>query len=150
MANLGLDFLNVCFDFFSSYYDQLAAVQNKVPVNEVQIPFKWKDAFDKGSFFGGRISLTIPSFSYEKICILFNVAAYNSQAASEQNFESDEGLQKAMKKLQIIAGIFAHLKETAVLTIQRDPTPDLDPETLGILSGMYRVFHIEMFLLKWL
>ena len=118
-------------------------MQNKVPVNEVQIPFKWKDAFDKGSFFGGRISLTIPSFSYEKICILFNVAAYNSQAASEQNFESDEGLQKAMKKLQIIAGIFAHLKETAVLTIQRDPTPDLDPETLGILSGMYRVFHIS-------
>ena len=134
--------------FFPSYHDQLAAVQNKVPVNEVQIPFKWKDAFDKGSFFGGRISLTIPSFSYEKICVLFNVAAYNSQAASEQNFESDEGLQKAMKKLQIIAGIFAHLKETAVLTIQRDPTPDLDPETLGILSGMYRVFHIEMFLFK--
>ena len=85
-------------------------MQNKVPVNEVQIPFKWKDAFDKGSFFGGRISLTIPSFSYEKICVLFNVAAYNSQAASEQNFESEEGFQKAMKKLQIIAGIFAHLK----------------------------------------
>ena len=75
-----------------------------------------------------------------KICVLFNVAAYNSQAASEQNFESDEGLQKAMKKLQIIAGIFAHLKETAVVTIQRDPTPDLDPETLGILSGMYHLF----------
>ena len=130
--------------FFPSYYDQLAAVQNKVPVNEVQIPFKWKDAFDKGSFFGGRISLTIPSFSYEKICILFNVAAYNSQAASEQNFESDEGLQKAMKKLQIVAGIFAHLKETAVLTIQRDPTPDLDPETLGILSGMLCTFCFQL------
>ena len=45
-----------------------------------------------------------------------------------------------MKKLQIIAGILAHLKETSVVTIQRDPTPDLDPETLGILSGNLSIY----------
>ena len=37
--------------------------------------------------------------------------------------------------MQSAAGIFAHLKETSVGAIQRDPTPDLDPDTLGILAG---------------
>jgi len=132
----------------SNYYDQLVGIQNKVPVNEVQIPFKWKDAFDKGSFFGGRISLTIPSFSYEKVCVLFNVAAYHSIVAAEQSFDSDDGLQKALKKLQLISGIFANLKETAVVAIQRDPTPDLDPETLGILSDLMLAQAQEMIVIK--
>ena len=55
--------------------------------------------------------------------------------AAGENFETDDGLQKALKKLQFAAGIFTHLKDTSVSAIQRDPTPDLDPDTLGILSG---------------
>ena len=46
-------------------------------MNELQIPFKWKDAFDRGSIFGGRISLTVPTLAYEKVCVLFNIGAFN-------------------------------------------------------------------------
>ena len=67
-------------------------------------------------------------YELKKIISLFYIAA-------GQNFESDDGLQKAIKRLQSAAGIFAHLKETSVGAIQRDPTPDLDPDTLGILAG---------------
>jgi hypothetical protein len=53
----------------------------------MQVPFKWKDAFDRGSIFGGRISLTVSSVAYEKVCILFNYAALSTQIAESQVME---------------------------------------------------------------
>ena len=133
----------------SNYYDQLVSIEKKVPVSEVNIAFKWKDAFDKGSIFGGRISLTVPSFAYDKICILFNIAAHSANVAAEQNVESEDGMQKAMKKLQSAAGIFAYLRDNALVAIQRDSlTMDLDSETLGILSELMLAQAQEMVVLK--
>lgn len=42
------------------YYDQLCAMDGKFPLeeNQVRIPFRWKDAFDKGSLFGSKMSLS--------------------------------------------------------------------------------------------
>lgn len=131
-----------------SYYDQLVALETKVPAQEVQIPFKWKDAFDKGSIFGGRISLTVASLSYEKICVLFNIAALQSAVAAAQSFENDEGLKLAAKLFQQAAGIFAHLKSTIMLSIQQDPTPDLNPDTLGALSALMLAQAQETFVQK--
>lgn len=58
--------LIVCF----RYYDQLVAIENKVPITATQNPvsFKWKDAFDKGSLFFSRAAL---SKFYENCGILF-------------------------------------------------------------------------------
>ena len=65
--------------FTSSYLDQIVSLEQKIPSHEVQIPFKWRDAFDRGSIFGGRISLVINSLSYEKVCVLFNCGALASR-----------------------------------------------------------------------
>ncbi|XP_063230755.1 programmed cell death 6-interacting protein [Bacillus rossius redtenbacheri] len=131
-----------------SYFDQLTALETKIPPQEVQIPFKWKDAFDKGSIFGGRISLTLSSLSYEKVCVLFNTAALQSAVAAAQSIESDEGLKLAAKLFQQAAGIFNHLKSTVMIAIQQEPTPDLNPETLGALSSLMLAQAQEIFVQK--
>jgi len=132
----------------SNYLDQITALEAKIPLNEVQIVFKWKDAFDRGGIFGGKISLSLSSIAYERVCVLFNVGAFNSGVAADQNLESTEGLQKATRMLQSAAGIFAHLKDTVVGAIQTDPTPDLEPETLSVVADLMLAQAQEMVTLK--
>ncbi|XP_031784020.1 programmed cell death 6-interacting protein isoform X2 [Nasonia vitripennis] len=126
------------------YYDQICVLESKIPANEVQIPFKWKDAFDR-SIFGGKLSLTISSLAYEKVCVLFNIAALQSSVASTQSLESDEGLKTAAKLFQQSAGIFNYLKGNIMLAIQQEPTPDMSPETLEALSLMMLAQAQEIF-----
>ena len=80
----GPDRTESSLDNLGRYHDQLVCLEQKIPASEIQIPFKWKDAFDRGSIFGGRISLTVSSLAYEKVCILFNYAALSTQVAESQ------------------------------------------------------------------
>lgn len=43
----------------------------------------------------------IASAAYERVCMLFNIAALQSQIGSIQNFDSDEGLKAAVKYFQV-------------------------------------------------
>lgn len=147
-ATKGQERNDASLDALSRYYDQLRAIESKIPASEVQVPFKWKDAFDKGSIFGGRISLTVPSLGYEKICVLFNIGALSTQIAEAQNLDCEEGLQKANKRLQAAAGIFSHLKEGVVGTIEQEPTPDLEQEALTVLSSLCLAQAQEMVVQK--
>lgn len=155
-------------------------MEAKIPVHELQIPFKWKDAFDKGSIFSGRISLSesklnfelinlfqlnfgkiklkktfflcliiaLTSLAYEKECILFNIAALQSAIAAAQSTDSDDGLKLATKLLQQSAGIFAYLKGVTPYAIPQEPTPDLNPDTLQVLSNLMLAQAQEIFVLK--
>jgi programmed cell death 6-interacting protein len=90
----------------------------------------------------------ITSFSYERVCFLFNLSAFQSQVAAVQNQESDEGLKLAAKLLQLSAAIFSYLKANVMGAIQQEPTPDLNPETLGALSSLMLAQAQEIFVLK--
>ncbi|XP_008545524.1 programmed cell death 6-interacting protein [Microplitis demolitor] len=130
-----------------NYYDQLCALEGKIPAHELQIPFKWKDAFDR-TIFGGKLSLTISTLTYEKLCVLFNIAALQSSVAASQSLESDEGLKLAAKLFQQAAGIFNYLKGNVMLAIQQEPTPDMSPDTLGALSALMIAEAQEIFVHK--
>ena len=53
-----------------------------------------------------------------------------------------------MKRLQLASGIFLHLKEIVVGMIRQDPTPDLEPETLAVISDLMLAQAQEMVALK--
>uniref|UniRef100_A0A3P8T8M9 Programmed cell death 6-interacting protein n=1 Tax=Amphiprion percula TaxID=161767 RepID=A0A3P8T8M9_AMPPE len=132
------------------YYDQLCAVEPKFPFSENQLclTFTWKDAFDKGSLFSGSAKLALASLGYEKTCVLFNVAALASQIAAEQNLDNDEGLKAAAKFYQLASGAFGHIKDTVLSALNREPTGDISPETVGALSLIMLAQAQEVFFLK--
>ncbi|XP_052739941.1 programmed cell death 6-interacting protein [Bicyclus anynana] len=123
-------------DVLYSYYDQLASLESKIPPQEVQIPFKWKDAFDKGSLFGGRMSLTISSLAYERMCILFNMAAMQSTIAAQQPLDTEDSLKLAAKLFQQAAGILNYMKGNIMMAVHQETTPDLNPDTLNALAQL--------------
>uniref|UniRef100_A0A3B3TXK8 Programmed cell death 6-interacting protein n=1 Tax=Poecilia latipinna TaxID=48699 RepID=A0A3B3TXK8_9TELE len=112
------------------------------------LTFTWKDAFDKGSLFGGSVKLSLASLGYEKTCVLFNCAALASQIATEQNIDNDECLKAAAKYYQLASGAFSHIKDTVLSALSREPTMDICPETVGTLSTIMLAQAQEVFFLK--
>ncbi|XKL66493.1 hypothetical protein PGB90_009913 [Kerria lacca] len=130
------------------YYDELISLDAKLAGSSLQIPFKWKDAFDKGSLFTGRASLTLTSFKYEIICVLFNIGALQSAVAATQILETDGGLKLAAKLFQLAAGIYKHIKETVNESFLQELTPDLNTEVLSALTYLMLAQAQEIFVLK--
>lgn len=121
------------------YYDQLKIFANKCPINEVPINFKWKDAFDKSSysFLSSSSSLIMQSLAYERVCVLFNLAASYSDVAAtalNEDVHNEHALQLAAKYFQIASGILFALKSEAPAALgQRSTQTDLNPSILDIL-----------------
>ncbi|KHJ42964.1 BRO1-like domain protein [Trichuris suis] len=130
------------------YYDQLVALEGKLPLtpSQIPVPFKWKEAFERSLF--GKASLTICSGSYEKACVLFNIASLQSQVAAAQRFDADDELKLATKLFQQSASIYAYLKDNIMAMVQQEPTADLMPETLQTLSMFMLAQAQEAFFLK--
>lgn len=138
-------------DVLMRYYDQMVAIENKLPLTPTQIPiaFKWKDAFDKGSlFFGKASSLTLSYGTFERAAVLFNVGAMMSQIAAAQPMSTDEEMKAAAKLFQQSAGVFSHLKDTVLSLVQQEPTPDLMPDTLSALCAVMLAQGQEAIYLK--
>lgn len=131
------------------YYDQMTAIESKLPIseNQIRISFKWQDAFDKGGLFG-RSTLALSSSVYERLCVLFNVAAVCSEVAGTQALDTEEGLKTAAKLYQLAAGAFAYIRDNSLTATRNDCTFDLYPETLSVLSAVMLAQAQEIFYMK--
>lgn len=133
-----IDECHTCYADYR-YYDQLTCLESKCPPNELQIPFKWKDSVG-GSFILGSNSLTIPSLAYEKVCVLYNIAAAQSQTAASQVNEgltNDSALRLAAKHFASASGVFQALKHLVPAAVgQQEVTVDLHPD---ILHALYMI-----------
>jgi programmed cell death 6-interacting protein len=137
-------------DLITRYYDQLSAMENKLPIAEGQISIKlhWTDAFAKGGLFGGKKEAAQVSSVYERCCVLFNIGALQSQIAKSQNFDNDDGLKSAAKHFQGAAGAFQLLQEQVFARLQRAPTPDLSAESTTALQQLMLAQAQESFCIK--
>lgn len=88
------------------------------------------------------------SLQYEKVCILFNIAALQSCLAAEQPLDTDDNLKYTIKLLQQCAGIFQYLRGAVPAAIPSEPTPDLNQDALLCLQALMVAQAQEVFIQK--
>ncbi|XP_027205732.2 programmed cell death 6-interacting protein-like protein AliX [Dermatophagoides pteronyssinus] len=136
-------------EIIEKYYDQLVLLHNKLP--QANIPFKWKDAFEKGGIFSSS-SMTVSNLSFEKVCIMFNIGALMSTLGAyycKEGAFNDNSLKQAIKHFQGAAGIFQALKHTTSSSSDgNELTFDLQTEVLNMLQHMMLAQAQEAFFFK--
>uniref|UniRef100_A0A8C0EUK3 BRO1 domain-containing protein n=1 Tax=Bubo bubo TaxID=30461 RepID=A0A8C0EUK3_BUBBB len=103
----------------------LCSIEPKFPFseNQVCVTFTWKDAFDKGSLFGGSTIYQKPSILGGNCCMYYICKRKN-------------------------IGAFQHIKDTVLSALNREPTVDISPDTVGTLSLIMLAQAQEVFFLK--
>lgn len=124
-------------------------MESKLPIseNQIRITFSWYNAFDKSSWLSSD-KAALASASYEKICLLFNIGALQSQIAATQNLNSDDGLKTAAKYFQASCGAFEMIKDKIFSVLHQIPTSDLSLESLTALMAIMLAQAQEAFCLK--
>ncbi|XP_041459788.1 programmed cell death 6-interacting protein-like isoform X1 [Lytechinus variegatus] len=137
-------------DTLAKYYDQLCAIDAKLPImqGQVTVKFSWQDAFDKGSILSGARKQSAHTAAFEKMCVLFNIAAMNSQVGALQSVDDDDSIKKAAKHFSSAAGIFQYIKSSVYTAVQTVDTYDMQSECLGALITLMLAQAQECFLRK--
>lgn len=73
---------------------------------------------------------------YEKACVLFNIAAYQSKYASTLELNNDEDLRCAVRYFQVSANIFDLLKSDIMHFMQDEIPKDMQPQLLNALAQL--------------
>ncbi|CAF3718100.1 unnamed protein product [Adineta steineri] len=122
------------------YYDQLCAIEHKLPIteNQIRIYFKWQDAFvSGGSLFGGKQKTNGSwKLTYEKACVLFNIGHAYSELAAAQNLSLDDQMKTALRYFQLASGVFSFLKDHVNANSLSDLSVDFEPAVLASLSWL--------------
>lgn len=134
------------------YYDQIHAIEYKLPIteNQIRIFFKWQDAFTAGGgLFGGKQKANGSwKLAYEKACVLFNIGHAYSESALTQNTSMDDQMKAALKSFQLASGIFSFLKDYVNANSLSDLSADFEPAVLASMSWLMLAQAAEVIHLK--
>ncbi|CAG0918964.1 unnamed protein product [Notodromas monacha] len=134
-------------DRLSGYYDALVTLNKKIDPTASKISLKFDDAFDEGSYFR-RTRATSGGLHFEIFCILFNIAAAQSQMLSSEGFPGDEELRVGTRTYQQLAGYLCTVQDNVALFCYDEPTPDIRIDTLNALSSLMLAQAQELVLMK--
>jgi programmed cell death 6-interacting protein len=134
------------------YYDQIHAIEHKLPIteNQIRIYFKWQDAFVSGGSLFGSKQKTNGSWklSYEKACVLFNIGHAYSELALVQNLSMDDQMKTATRYFQLSSGVFSFLKDYVNANSLSDFSVDFEPAVLASISWLMLAQAAELIYMK--
>ena len=140
------------FFAFFRYYDQIHAIEYKLPIteNQIRIYFKWQDAFvGGGGLFGGKQKTNCSwKLAYEKACVLFNIGHAYSELALAQNLSIDEQMKQALRYFQLSSGVFSFLKDYVNANSLSELSVDFEPAVLASISWLMLGQAAELIHLK--
>jgi programmed cell death 6-interacting protein len=112
------------------YLQQIEWVKDKLPVSDTQITvrFAWDDSFSGKSITG------IADWKYERLCLLFNLAALESQVGASVSRTTKEGIKEAARHFQTAAGILFFLRDSMLDKILGKMPSDLSHHSLTFLG----------------
>ncbi|KAF9532602.1 BRO1-like domain-containing protein [Crepidotus variabilis] len=110
----------------TSYHAQLLSILAKFP-GDIQLPISYAPAFDPSA-----VPITLNDLNFERLSILFNLAALHSQLASFEDRSTAEGIKRAAGNYQQAAGTLRFLHTNAVSSFHRPLDEDDVPLDLSL------------------
>ena len=121
-----------CRAAFGKYQElcrQAGYVCKGVSLKDANLTFKWCDAFDTANHH------MEPDWSFERACVVFNLAASISFLGTHQDRTTPTGLKTACNLYQQAAGALAEVQAMVSAAAWRS-SPDLSSDTLGALQTL--------------
>ncbi len=112
--------------------DEPAAAGAPAPI---KIPFVWADLYEAGGMFGKK-KVAHNNITYEKMCVLFNIGALQSQIAAAQKMDFEDGVKAAAVHYQAAACTFTQLALLVQKECKAPPSNDLQPALLNALAAL--------------
>ncbi|OWZ77273.1 pH-response regulator protein palA/RIM20 [Cryptococcus neoformans Bt85] len=104
---------------FMRYHAQLAFLSTKFP-SDINLPFAYYLPFPATFSLSPDAPISLSSLTFERACVLFNMAAlYASMAASERRAEA-EGIKRALGYLTAAAGVLEYLITSVLPTLRSE------------------------------
>ena len=110
------------------YFAQLNFIQGRFPLSrdEVRIDFHWCDAF------ATDIHVKIPVLLWEKVSVLWNMAALQNNIGASLDHTREEGAKAAASHCSLAAGIFAYIQQLSN-DFKEERTRDISPQLLNLM-----------------